>query len=219
MTIDRRLFAGALGLSLVLAACGGASTASPAATAGSATAAPTDAPAVTAAPTEAAPTDATPTDAAATDDGGLPTGQTNDLADLLPETVNGVTYQRAGFDGDQLGAYGALAGIDTGDLEPLLQKYGKSLSDLNIAVATPSGATQVAGMIMAMQLEGVPATELMGGTGMTGSDMTPATIAGKEVYSAGAGGFGVTVYPKDDTLFLLLLADAPTTEAILAQLP
>jgi hypothetical protein len=218
MTTHRRLLAGAIGLSLVLAACGGSSTASSGtgATTAPATAAPvateapvaTDAPAATEAP-------------AATDDGGggLPDGATNDLANLLPETVNGVAYQRAGFDGDQLGAYGAMAGIDMGELEPVLQQYGKTVNDLNVAVATPAGSTELGGMIMAMQLEGVPAAELMGATGMASSDMTKSTVGGKEVYTAGGGGFGVVVYPKDDVLFMLLLTDAATSEAILSALP
>src|SRR5215203_7512638 len=110
MTIDRRLIAGAMGLAIALAACGGA-TPNPAGTA-SATAAPTTTP--------VDETDAAPTETAVPSEGGigLPTG-TNELAAILPEDASGISYQRAGFNGDQLGIYGAAAGLDSDQLTPV----------------------------------------------------------------------------------------------------
>jgi hypothetical protein len=46
------------------------------------------------------------------------------------------------------------------------------------------------------------------------------TLAGKEVYGAGMGGFGAYVYPKDDIVFyVLVMGGENLAEGILAQLP
>ncbi len=217
MTTDRRLLAGAIGLSLVLAACGGSSTASSGA--GAATAAPTEA-----APTEAAETEepATeePTDTVATDeptdDSGLG-GELNDLATTLPAEAGGLTFERAGYDGDQLGVFGAAAGINSGDLDPILRANGKTLNDVNFAIATSTG--EATAMIYAIQIEGVDSTAFAEGLGMSTSTMPSTTLGGKTVYGEAAGGFGVWAYPKDDTLFMLLFVDEQVASAIFEQLP
>lgn len=218
MTIDRRLLAGALGLSLALAACGGASTASPAATAGSgdATAVPTAEPAET----EAAETESPVETEQATDDytGGVPGGLT-ELAALLPAAAGDVTFQRAGFDGGQLGLFGAAAGLSEDELGPVLEKFGKTLADVNFAIAAPDSASGSTAMIYAVQIEGVDAAEAMGAMGMDPSAMNKTTVGGKEVYAQGGGGFGIWAYPKDDVLFAILLASDEVAEAVLQQLP
>jgi hypothetical protein len=227
MIIDRRLLAGALGLSLALAACGGSSTASPAATAGdgAATAAPTTEPAATPAETEAA-TEAVETEEPvatedATDDstgeGGL--GPLTALAALLPTQAGDVTFQRGGFDGDQFGMYGAMAGLNEDQLTPILEKYGKTLNDVNFAIAAPDSTSGATAMIFAIQIEGVDAEESMSAMGMDGSQMEKTTVGGKQVYAQGGGGFGVWAYPKDDVLFLVLLASEDVAESALEQLP
>jgi hypothetical protein len=218
MMIDRRLVAGALGLTLVLAACGGTSTATgePAATA-AATAATTDAAASepAAAPeTEEAQATEEP---APTDDGGS-TGAVNDLAATLPETAGGVTFERAGYDGSQLGVFGAAAGLSDSELDPILKASGKTLNDVNFAVAT-SSSTGATAMIYAIQIKGLPATEFADSMSGGMSSMPQTTLGGKTVYGEASGGFGAYVYAKDDTMYLILLADEKLAGAILEQLP
>lgn len=212
MTIDRRFIAGALGLSLVLAACGG-SGASPAATAGGGeTAAPATEPVATAAPTQEPEATEEPTD-----DGGN-SGPLNDLASKLPEKVGDITFQRTGFDGDQLGIYGAAAGLSGDELEPILKANGKTLNDVNFAIAASSGS-EVGALLYAIQIEGVKAEDILSAISIDTTDMTEDTVAGKKVYTAGGGGFGEWIYPRDDTVFMILLASDDVAEGILEQLP
>jgi hypothetical protein len=226
MTIDRRLLAGALGLSLVVAACGGSSTASSGA--GTATSAPTstaatpatatDTPATSEEPTEAAGTEEPATEAPTDNAGTGSSGQMNSLAEKLPAEAGGIKFERAGYDGSQLGAFGAAAGLNSGQLDPILQANGKTINDVNFAIAT-SSSSEVGGMIYAIQIEGVDATKFATGMNQDLSTMPKQTIAGKTVYGQATGGFGLFVYPKDDMLFLILLVDEKTATAILEQLP
>ncbi len=208
MIIDRRLLAGAVGVSLILAACGGSSTATPAPAA--ATAAPATAAPATTAPVTAEPTE-TPTESS------LPGGQLNGLAALLPEKAAGVTFERVGYDGDQLGLFGAAAGLDSEELDPILKANGKTISDVNFAIATSADGS--AGMVYAIQIEGVEATTFADAMGMDTTSMPKSTLGGKEVYGEAAGGFGVYAYPKNDTLFIVLLANEEVATSIFEQLP
>ena len=215
MTIDRRLLAGAAGLAILLAACGG-TAASPAATAGAPT---TGTPATQAPATEAPATDPAATEEATAEGGiNLPPGGMNDLANALPAEINGVAYERAGFNGDQLGMYGAMAGLDDSTLTPVLEQYGKTVNDVNFAIATPSGGGSTA-MIYALQIEGVDATQWMGAMNMDPADFETRQIGGKSVFAQGASGFNVYAYPKGDAVFILLLGDDALAEALFSQLP
>ena len=219
MTIDRRLLAGALGLSLVLAACGGSSAASPgsgAATAAPTAAAATEAPAMTEEP--AATEEPAGTEEPA-DDSGSGTGQVNDLAAMLPEKAGDLTFERAGYDGDQLGVFGAAAGLNSEDLDPILKANGKTLNDINFAIATAAGDGATGGMIYAIQIEGLDAAEFAASMGMDPSSMPKTTLGGKTVYGEAAGGFGAFAYPKDDKLFMVLLMDEKTASSVFEQLP
>jgi len=227
MTIDRRLLAGALGLSLVLAACGGSSAASPgtgAATAAPTAAAATQAPAETEEPAAAAtqaPTEIE--EPAATEepavDSGSGAGQVNDLAAMLPEKAGDLTFERAGYDGDQLGVFGAAAGLNSEDLDPILKANGKTLNDINFAIATAAGGSATGGMIYAIQIEGLDAAQFAASMGMDPSSMPKTTLGGKTVYGEATGGFGVFAYPKDDKLFIVLLMDEKTASSVFEQLP
>lgn len=222
MTIDRRLLAGALGLSLVVAACGGSSTASSGA--GTATQAPsptattpttTEAPAATEEATDPAATDE-PTEGP-TDDSGTG-GQINNLAAMLPEKAGDITFERVGYDGDQLGVFGAAAGLNAEELDPILKANGKTINDVNFAIATSTSA-EAGGMIYAIQIEGVPATTFAEGMNTDIASMPKLTFDGKTVYGQAEGGFGFFAYPKDDILFLILLVDEKTAGEIVGQLP
>jgi hypothetical protein len=226
MMIDRRLLAGAFGLSLALAACGGASTASSspsAATAGPTDAATTEQPAATEGPAATAEPSATEQPAATaqpTDESGSGGGQVNDLAAMLPEKAGDLTFDRVGYDGDQLGIFGAAAGLNSAELDPLLKASGKTLNDVNFAVATATGGTtDTGGMIYAIQIEGLDATKLAASMGMDPSSMPKTTLGGKTVYGEASGGFGAFAYPKDDKLFIVLLMDEKTASSVFEQLP
>jgi hypothetical protein len=219
MTHNRRLLAGAFGLAILVAACGGTTSSG----SSSPTPAATVAPAATAAGGEATEAPEMTEEPAATDDGGViatvPPEALNGLAASLPETANGIAYQRAGYDGDQFGLFGAMAGVDDAQLGEILKKHGKTIDDLNFAVASPANSSDTTGgMVMAIQVEGVDASEWIGELGdMPSQEMT--TVGGKQVYGQAAGGFGIFVYPKGDTMYMLLLMDEQQAGAILEQLP
>lgn len=212
MTIDRRLIAGALGLSLILAACGGSAASPTPGSGGDATAAPTSEPAATTEPTEEPEATEEPTD------DGSNGGPLNDLASTLPETVGDITFERTGFDGDELGIYGAAAGLSGEELDPILKANGKTLNDVNFAIAASQG-TDVGALLYAVQIEGVKAEDILSAMSLDTTDMTEDTVGGKKVYTAGGGGFGEWIYAKDDVVYLILLASDDIAEGILEQLP
>ena len=227
MTPNRRLLAGAIGLALAFAACGGSTTATgaPGATAAAATTAPS---AATTGPSAAAPTASeapAPTDAPTATDGtstgaqpSLAPGAASDLEAMLPSEAGGVTYQKTSFDGSSLGALGAS--IDTAQLDPILKANGKTINDVRVAIAAPvDSANTEAGMVVAFQIRGLDASKFIQAMGSDVSTMTKTSLGGKDVYSAGAGGMSAIVYPKDDVLFEVLLASDKVAEAIVSQLP
>jgi hypothetical protein len=224
MNHNRRLLAGAIGIVVLLAACGGSgstgsgsSASAPAATEGPAATQDggeaTEAPEPTDEPVEATeePEAETTTDPSAV----------NDLASMLPEEVNGVKYERVGFDGDQLGVMGAGAGLNSEEFGKILASKGKSLNDVNFAIATPAGSSSsgMGGMIYAIEVEGLPASEWIEGMGSGLDTGKTSTIGGKQVYGEATGSFGAFVYPKDDTVFMMIFVDEKTAAAILEQLP
>ena len=224
MTIDRRLLTGALGIALALAACGGSSpaassaTAAPVATGAAATAAaePTDAPEAT----EPAGTEE-PGETEEASSGAEPSfvaGAASDLEAMLPSEAAGVKYQKSSFDGASLGMLGGS--IDTTELDPILKANGKTINDVRVAIAAPvDSASTEAGMVIAFQIRGVDAAKFMSAMGTDVSEMTKTSIGGKDVYTSGAGGFGVIVYPKNDVLFEVLMASDKVGESIISQLP
>lgn len=147
----------------------------------------------------------------------MPGGQLNGLAALLPQEAAGVTFERVGYDGDQLGVFGAAAGLDSEELDPILKANGKTISDVNFAIAASADGS--AGMIYAIQIEGVEAATFADAMGMDTTSMPKSTLGGKEVYGEATGGFGVYAYPKNDTLFIVLLANEDVATSIFEQLP
>ncbi len=219
MIIDRRSLAGLLGLAMMVAACGGSAAPSASeapgasqAPAATETLAPTEAPA-TEAPAVTEPP--APSQAPGGDSGGA--GPVNDLAARLPEKVGDVTFERVGFDGSQFGMYGAMAGLSDADLNGVLADSGKTLADVNFAMATASGDQQ--GFVYAIQVEGLGTEQLMTAFGFDSADMQQANIAGKDVHTTGVAGLSVTSYAKDDTLYLILFTTPGITQGILEQLP
>lgn len=210
MTINRRVLAGALATALLLAACGG-----------SASPAPSAAPSAASAP--AASQTAASEQPSATDNGSAPNvslspGSAPALEAMLPSTVNGVAFARTSFGG---AAMPAGMPIGSGDLATFLQQNGKTLADVNIAMATPTDPAKAATFVMAFQVKGVDGAKLADALGATtGSDLAKATVGGKQVLQAGITGMGVVLYVKGDVVFYVLaLGETSLTDGIVAALP
>jgi hypothetical protein len=208
MTIDRRVLGGALATALLLAACGGSASPAPSAAASAASAA--SVPAASDQPS-------------ASDNGSAPNvslspGSAPELEAMLPSTVNGVAFARTSFGG---AAMPAGMPIGSGDLATFLQQNGKTLADVNIAMATPTDTAKAATFVMAFQVKGVDGTKLADALGATtGNDLTKATVGGKQVLQAGVSGMGVVLYVKGDVVFYILaLGETSLTDGILAALP
>ena len=204
MTIDRRVLRGALATALLVAACGGSASPAPSAAASAASQ-----------PAASAPS--------ATDNGSVPNvslspGSAPELEAMLPSTVNGVAFARTSFGG---AAMPAGIPIGSGDLATFLQQNGKTLADVNIAMATPTDAAKAATFVMAFQIKGVDGTKLADALGATtGNDLTKATVGGKQVLQAGVSGMGVVLYVKGDVVFYILaLGETSLTDGIVAALP
>lgn len=214
MTIDRRLLAGALGVSLILAACGGSSAASSTPAPAGSQAAATEAPG-TPEPTEV------PTATEEATNGTEPSfvaGAASDLEAMLPSEAAGVRFEKTSFDGASLGLLGA--GVDTEELDPILKANGKTISDVRVAIATQADSTATGtGMVIAFQIKGVEATRFMDAVGADTASMTTTKIGGKQVLHTGGAGFSFIIYTKGDILFEILLATDEIAESILQQLP
>jgi hypothetical protein len=220
MVLDRRLIAGAVGLALFVAACGGSSTAtsSPGASSAPASQAPASQAVESAEPESEAPTNSEEPEASGPDV-SFSTGAAGDLEAMLPDEAGGTKFTKTSFDGADLGAAGI--GMDTGELDPILGANGKTIADVRVAIASPTNpsATNTA-TVFAIQVRGLDASKLTDlVTGSDASSFTPATIAGKQVLKAGEGGFNSVIYVKDDILFDIILASDAATEAIVAALP
>ncbi len=218
MKIDRWALGGALAVIVLVAACGSSSTPAPTVgpNGGSASAPASAAPA--ASPVAAASQQPAASDNGTLPGGGLIPGSAPELEAMLPSSINGVAFQKTSFGGS---AWPAGIPIGQSDLETFLQQNGKSLSDVNVAMATPSDTSKAGTILMAFQVKGVDGTKLanvLGGT--SGSDLTTATVGGKQVLQAGLPGMGVVLYVKNDVVFYVLaLGDASLTDAIVAALP
>lgn len=215
MAIDRRILAGALGLALIVAACGGASsTPSPAP---GATQAPGSTPAPTAAPTA---TTAVPTEAATGPDASFSEGQAGDLEALLPNEAGGIKFKKESFDGSSIATSGLE--MDTGELAPILKANGKTIADVRMAIAQPAvpSATATA-VVIAFQIRGVDATKFVALLTAAASDpLVAATVGGKQVQKMGTGsGFSAVIYTKGDVLFEVIGASDKNVDAIVAALP
>jgi hypothetical protein len=215
MTFDRRVLGGALAAALLLAACGGSASPAPSSAASAASTPAASTPAAT----EPAATD----QPSATDSGSGPgvslsPGSAPDLEAMLPSSVNGVAFVRTSFGG---AAMPAGIPIGSSDLATFLQQNGKTLADVNIAMATPTDTAKLATFVMAFQVKGVDGTKLAQTLGATsGSDLTATTVGGKKVLQAGITGMGVVLYVKGDVVFYVLaLGETSLTDGILAALP
>ena len=207
---DRRMMAGAISLALIVAACGSATSSNSPGPASSESMASQPPASVAAQPTD---------DSSGVEASFLPGGAA-DLEALLPSSAGGHTFNKASFDGASIGSAGF--GFDAGELDPILSANGKTISDVRMAIATPTdvGTTQPT-VVIALQVRGLDASALaeLAGANAGGDAMTSTTIAGKQVQTFGAGTFAGAVYLKDDVLYEVLFADDATLSDIVSQLP
>lgn len=227
-----------MGIALVAAACGGGATGSGNAGAGAVAtgpgesagpvnsgSAPVEVPAAAsvepsagASPSDAPTSVESPSTAA---DGGpdvsLAPGAVPDLEAMLPDEAGGIRFNKGSVSGDQLASAGIP--VDDAKLTPILAANGKTISDLRLAMATPSESTAATVMVVAFQVKGLDATSLLPILGDGSADFTPKTIGGKAALVGGAGTFLIVAYPHDDILFYILLGDEKTVTDILEQLP
>ena len=191
MLTSHRLIAGTLGLTLVLAACGGSSTAS------------------------AGPTAASGNGAAA--EASFVAGAAGELEGMIPNEAGGVTFLKTSFDGSSIGG---ASGFDTSTLDPFLKAHGKTLSDVSMAIASPAAsASGATAMVIAIRVKGVDAKDLLSVAGSDISNYTKTNIGGKDVMTGGEAPYSAIVYPKGEVLFEILLASDAVGKAILAKLP
>jgi hypothetical protein len=214
MSFDRRALAFSLAVALLAAACGGtAATPTPAASTQA-----SEAPASAAASEAAASQEPASTDNGSVPNVSLAPGTASELESMLPSNVGGVAFAKTSFGG---GALPATVPVDSGELGTFLQANGKTLADVSLAMATPTDPSKAGSLVMAFQVKGVDGTKLapvLAGSGDSG--LQTATVGGKQVQQAGAGGFGFTIYVKGDVVFYILaIGDASLTEGILAALP
>jgi hypothetical protein len=210
MTTDRRVLGSALAALLLVSACGG-----------SASSAPTNGPEATAQATEQPSETQTPaeTQAPESPDISFNPGEASDLEALLPSEVNGVTFEKGSFDGSTFPG-GIPVGDGDDEFVQFLSDNGKSLSDVSIAVATPTSTDAGGSMVMAIRVDGMPSDKMMAWVTQDASDMEKTTVGGKEVYGAGAAGFGAYFYVKGDTVFYVLsMGGENLAEGIFQQLP
>ncbi len=201
MSFDRRALAASLGLALLAAACGGGATT-------------TTTPGGTAAASEAA----APTGTGSGPDVSLVPGTATELEAMLPSTVGGVTFTKTSFGG---GTLPATIPVGSDVLGKFLTDNGKTLADVSVAMATPTDPSKAGTFVMAFQVKGADGTKLAAAlAGTSSSDLTQATVSGKQVQQSGAAGMGFTLYIKNDVVFYILaIGDASLTAGIVAALP
>ncbi len=218
MWIDRRLLAGLVGLVLVVGACG-SSAASPTAPSPTSTPGASEpASSADAGQSEPAASDEPATEAPSGPEVSFQPGAAGDLEAMLPSSVAGLTFTKQSFDGASIASAVGVP-IDTGDLDPILTANGKTLADVRMAIATAMSPTSPA-IVVAFQIRGLDASKMLDLlAGGSASDLTPTTVAGKQVLSLGSDMGGGVLYTKGDVAFEVILANPATLEAIVAALP
>lgn len=151
----------------------------------------------------------------------LPAGGAEDLVALLPAEVQGVRFERGGYDFANLPGYVPID-LDESGLQGFLQEQGKSIRDVQVAIGfADQGSTQAAGtMVMAIQVKGVDAAALDAWAAEElASGASTQTVGGKRVYGERVPGMAAWVYVKGDTVFWVFGLDAKLVEGIVAALP
>lgn len=139
----------------------------------------------------------------------------NDLASLVPATINDVPVTVAQVEPEVF-----IGTSDRHRLQPLLQALGKSPSDIE-AVAGGGGAGANSVIIEAVRIDGTDPsalmTQLQTALGQNpDSPVEATTVSGKDVLSTGGDRY---VYVSDDVIFFISASNAEMAEATLTALP
>ena len=213
MSTNRRLLSGVFALSVIVAACGGS---------GSKTPAPTDngngGNNPTSQPTDAGNGGSTsqPTDAPIS----LAPGNASGLEALIPDKVGTTEITKTSFD-YSANPWAGIAGASGGDgLDKILKDNGKTLADIAFAMgmATTPSTSGIPTIIYALQVKGLDASKFVTGFDSGYSDNPEITVGGKKVHGSISGGFGNVTYLHDDVVFMVI-AGEKDMDAILSALP
>jgi hypothetical protein len=147
---------------------------------------------------------------------------------MLPSNVDGVAFAKTSVAGGVpstrlgKGGWGTVPlGSDDG-LVPVLSVYGKTLADLDVAVATPTDASQADTFAVAFRVEGLDMTDFatdladMSGLGPAETE----TVGGKPVQVfREVGGMGFDLYINGDVVFYVFTDGTPLIDGIVTALP
>lgn len=167
-----------------------------------------------------------------TGDGSVPAvsprpGWVAALEAMLPSNVNGVSFRKTSVTGGvpstRLGNGGwGTVPLGSDGLETFLKDYGKTLADLDVAIATATDASMADTFAIAFRVNGADATELAV-TLAAASGVGPgvrATVGGKQVQAVREiGGMGFDLYVKGDVVFYVFTDGTSLIDGIVAALP
>lgn len=212
--LNRRLTltAVAVVLSAVLTGCQAAGVASPA-TSPAGSVAPAASP-IIGSPAASASAAAVPS-ASAASSAAASAAPGNDLASLVPETINDVPVTVS-----QVDPASFLGTNDLLHLQPVLQALGKTPADVEV-IAGGGGAGTNSVIIQAVRINGTDAsalTQQLQGvlSALPNSRVESATVNGKEVLSLGGDRY---VYASNDVVFFISASNDDMAQATLEALP
>ena len=212
--LNRRhtLTAVAVVLSTILTGCQAAGVASPASSAASSVA--PAASAATGSPSASASAAAMPS-ASAASSAAASAAPGNDLASLVPETINDVPVTVS-----QVDPASFLGTNDLLHLAPVLQALGKTPADVKV-IAGGGGAGTNSVIIQAVRINGTDGSALTPQlqtvlTALPNSSVETATVGGKDVLSLGGDRYA---YVSNDVVFFVSASNDEMAQATLEALP
>jgi hypothetical protein len=153
-------------------------------------------------------------------------GSAPDLEAMLPSDVNDVTFTKTsvvgGVPSTRLGKGGwGRVPLPADMLGEFLHAYGRTLPDLNIAIAIPTEASKADTFCIAFRVKGADATELAATlAAISGLEAVTATVGGKQVQVfRETGGMGFDLYVKGDVVFYVFTDGTSLIDGIVAALP
>lgn len=156
-------------------------------------------------------------------------GLAPELEAMLPSDVNGVTFTKTsvvgGVPSSRLGK-GGWGTVPFGSdwLATFLGGYGKTLADLDVAIATPTDPSKADTFSVAFQVKGADAIALARNMadyyGVGVNQQATATIGDKQVQVfREVGGMGFDLYVQDDVVFFVFTDGTPLIDGFVAALP
>jgi hypothetical protein len=148
---------------------------------------------------------------------------------MLPSDVNGVTFTKTsvvgGVPSSRLGK-GGWGTVPFGSdwLATFLGGYGKTLADLDVAIATPTDPSKADTFSVAFQVKGADAIALARNMadyyGVGVNQQATVTIGDKQVQVfREVGGMGFDLYVQDDVVFFVFTDGTPLIDGFVAALP